>query len=220
MFFAEQKNILIRKTTTHSILLIVLLVDKNGQNSILLYSGTNFCVDREYVENFLKDSKKDDILLLQNETSALKYAFEIANNSDMQIAFNPSPYSDNLKKLPLHYVKWWFCNEVEANELFGSNDIDEIKNKFISQYPDSNLILTLGDQGSVFINQEHFIKQAAYMTNVVDTTAAGDTFTGYFLGAISQNKAIEDALKIASKAASITVSQKGAAPSIPYIKEI
>ncbi len=208
--------IMLDKSTGHAII----QVDKNGQNSILLYSGTNHLIDREYVKNFLRDSQEDDILLLQNETSALEYAFEIAKNNKIQIALNPSPYSENLKNLPLQYVNWWFCNEVEASELFGSSDIDVIKNKFISQYPNSNLILTLGEYGSIFINQNNFIRQIAYKTNVVDTTSAGDTFTGYFLGAISQNKTVKDAMEIASKAASITVSRNGAATSIPYITEI
>lgn len=208
--------IMLDKSTGHAII----QVDKNGQNSILLYSGTNHLIDREYVKNFLKYSQEDDILLLQNETSALEYAFEIAKNNKIQIALNPSPYSENLKNLPLQYVNWWFCNEVEASELFGSSDIDVIKNKFISQYPNSNLILTLGEYGSIFINQNNFIRQIAYKTKVVDTTSAGDTFTGYFLGAISQNKTVKDAMEIASKAASITVSRNGAATSIPYITEI
>lgn len=222
------KEVLIKDNvdTSHIIILdnstghAIIQVDKNGQNSILLYSGTNHLIDREYVKNFLKDSQEDDILLLQNETSALEYAFEIAKNNKIQIALNPSPYSENLKNLPLQYVNWWFCNEVEASELFGSNDVNIIKENFLLKYPESNLILTLGEQGSMFINKEQIIKQSVYKVDVVDTTAAGDTFTGYFLGAISQNKSVKDAMEIASKAASITVSRNGAATSIPYITEI
>lgn len=198
----------------------IIQVDNFGQNSILLYAGTNFCVDSEYIEQFLSTAQQDDILLLQNETSALEYAFEIAQSKKMQIAFNPSPYSAELKKLPLQYVKWWFCNEVEAKELFGSDDAKTIAKAFVKEFPNSNLILTLGEKGSVFINKDCFIKQSAYKTDVIDTTAAGDTFTGYFLSAVSQNQTIKDAMKIASKASSITVSRKGASPSIPYIDEL
>lgn len=198
----------------------IIQVDNNGENSILLYAGTNFCIDREFVECFLRDAHSGDVLLLQNETAAIGDAFDFAQKNKMQIAFNPSPYSEQLKELPLEYVKWWFCNEIEAKELFGTDDTKQIEQNFLSAYPESNLILTLGEQGSIFINKDIIIKQEAYKTNVVDTTAAGDTFTGYFLGAISQNKSIEDAMKIASKAASITVSRKGAAPSIPYIYEL
>ena len=206
----------LEKSTGHAII----QVDYSGQNSILLYSGTNFAVDREYVEQFLSDADEGDILLLQNETSALEDIFEIAKGKKLQIAFNPSPYSEKLKALPLHYVKWWFCNEVEANELFGTDDESKIANSFLSQFPNSNLVLTLGEQGSVFVNGSTTVKQAAYKVDAVDTTAAGDTFTGYFLSAVSQNKSIEDAMQIAAKASSITVSRKGASPSIPYFDEI
>lgn len=204
------------KPTGHAII----QVDYKGQNSILLYSGTNYCIDYDYVLDFLNNANEGDILLLQNEISALKDIFEIANEKKMQIAFNPSPCTPSLKDLPLQYVKWWFCNEVESKELFDSCDEKVIEQNFLSKYPNSNLILTLGEQGSVFINKDVVIKQAAYKTNVVDTTAAGDTFTGYFLSAISQNKTIEYAMDIASKAACVTVSRKGASPSIPYLNKL
>lgn len=198
----------------------IIQVDVDGQNSILLYSGANYCIDCDFIESFLKDAVEGDILLLQNEISCLLDAFKIAKIKKMLIAFNPSPYSDDLKNLPLEYVNWWFCNEIEAENLFGSDDINIIAKSFISKFSNSNLILTLGEHGSVFINKDKFIKQEAYKTNVIDTTAAGDTFTGYFLSAVSKNKTIEDAMKIASKASSITVSRKGASASIPFVDEL
>ena len=198
----------------------VIQVDNYGQNSILLFAGTNFAVDCKYVQEFLKDATEGDILLLQNETSSLDAAFYLANQKGMQIAFNPSPFSKEINDLPLEYVKWWFCNEVEAKALFGSDNIEQIAKSFTSKYPNSNLILTLGEQGSVFISKNLTFKQEAYRVDVVDTTAAGDTFTGYFLSAIAQSKSIEYAMQIAAKASAITVSRKAAAPSIPYFYEI
>ena len=120
----------------------------------------------------------------------------------------------------MQYVKWWFCNEIEAKELFFTDDAQQVAQNFVTNYPNSNLILTLGEKGSVFISKDVFIKQEAYKTKVVDTTAAGDTFTGYFLSAVSQKMSINDAMRLASKAASITVSRKGASPSIPYFNEL
>ncbi len=193
----------------------IIQLDKNGQNSILLYGGTNRLIDREYIEQFLFDAGENDILLLQNETSNLAVAFEIAVSKKMQIAFNPSPFDNSIQNLPLSQVKWWFCNEIEGEALFGENMIEN----FTQNYPDSNLILTLGDKGCVFKNCDITFKQPIYKTRVVDTTAAGDTFTGYFISAIAEGKGIDYALKLASKAASITVSRFGAAPSIPYINE-
>lgn len=198
----------------------IIQLDKNGQNSILLFGGTNQLIDSDYIEQFLFDAREDDILLLQNEISSLDAAFEIAHKKKMQIAFNPSPFDSSIQNLPLDYVKWWFCNEIEGEALFGSYDPQNIANSFIQKYPNSNLILTLGDKGSMFKNRDMFIKQPIYKTNVVDTTAAGDTFTGYFISSIAKGEDIDYALKIASRAASLAVSRQGAAPSIPSINEL
>ena len=198
----------------------IIQVDKSGQNCILLFAGTNHCIDRAYIEQFLADAEEDDMLLLQNEISSLDVAFEIAHQKNMQIAFNPSPFHADIKKLPLSYVKWWFCNEIEAAALFGSSDPKEIARTFVKQFPNSNLIMTLGEDGSVFINAEAYVEQPIYKVNAVDTTAAGDTFTGYFLAAVSRGKDVAVSLDIAAKAASITVSRQGASSSIPTYDEL
>ena len=198
----------------------IIQVDKSGQNSILLYGGTNIEIDREYIEQFLSDANENDILVLQNEISNLSVAFEIAIKHKMQIAFNPSPFDETIHDLPLQHVKWWFCNETEGEALFDSSNPEEIAESFIQKYPDSNLILTLGEKGCIFKNADTFIRQPIYETEVIDTTAAGDTFTGYFISAISHGESIDCALKLASKASSVTVSRKGAAVSIPYNNEI
>ena len=198
----------------------IIQVDKTGQNCILLYAGTNHALNREYIEEFLKDADENDMLILQNETNALDIIFEIATYKKMQIVFNPSPLGDNIKELPLENVKWWFCNEIEGEALFGNSNPREITKNFINKYPNSNLILTLGKRGSIFKNKDMELAQSIYETKAVDTTAAGDTFTGFFIAAVSNGKDIATALKLASKASAIGVSRKGAAESIPTIKEV
>lgn len=198
----------------------IIQVDKTGQNCILLYAGTNHCIDRTYIEKFLFDAQKDDILLLQNEISCLDVVFEIAHQKQMQIAFNPSPFHTDIKKLPLPYVKWWFCNEIESAALFGSGEPKEIANNFLKQFPDSSLILTMGKGGSVFVNADTYIEQPIYNVRTIDTTAAGDTFTGYFIAALTCGKDVAFALDIAAKAAAITVSRQGASASIPLLNEV
>lgn len=198
----------------------IIQVDPSGQNCILLFAGTNHAIDKEYIEKFLIDAEKDDILLLQNEINGLDIIFEIAHNKQMQIAFNPSPYHTDIKKLPLSYVKWWFCNEIEGAVLFGSGEPKEIASNFLAQFKDSNLILTMGKDGSAFINNDIYIEQPIYKVRAVDTTAAGDTFTGYFIAEIVKGNSIANALDIASKASAITVSREGAASSIPTANEV
>lgn len=198
----------------------IIQVDKAGQNCILLFAGANHEIDREYIESFLSDAESGDILLLQNEISALDVIFEVAHGKGVDIAFNPSPFSDSLLDLPLEYVKYWFCNEIEGASLFGEGTPSEIAEAFIKKYPDANLILTLGGEGSVFKNKDEYVEHPIYPVKVVDTTAAGDTFTGYFIASVAEGKAPGAALDISSVASSVTVSRMGAAVSIPYANEI
>lgn len=198
----------------------VIQVDKSGQNCILLYPGTNRCIDRRYIENFLSDAERDDILVVQNEISGLDIAFETAHRKNMGIAFNPSPFHSDIKKLPLSLVRWLFCNETEGEALFGSRDIREITERFITHIPDGDLILTLGKDGSVFKNREKFIAQPIFETKTVDTTAAGDTFLGYFLASVTKGESVERSMAVASKAASVAVSVKGASSSIPFLRDV
>ena len=198
----------------------IIQVDRHGQNSILLYPGTNHRIDRQYAEEFLVDAEAGDLLLLQNEISALGDIFAVAAEKRLPIAFNPSPFAESLRRLPLQLVQWWFCNELEGAALFGSADPKQMGEAFLRMYPDSHLILTLGADGSLFVSREQTFFQPAYPTQAVDTTAAGDTFTGYFLAAILQGKSCAYAMERAAKAASVTVSRKGASDSIPYAREL
>ena len=198
----------------------IIQVDPNGQNCILLFAGTNHRISKDYIDTFLADACAGDILVLQNEVNGLDMIFEAAYKKKMNIAFNPSPFREELKKLPLSYVKWWFCNEIEGEALFGSSDPMHIVETFAVQYPGSNLILTLGSNGSVFSDGNKVVRQPIFPTKAIDTTAAGDTFTGYFLASVTAGKTVEQALEAASRAASVTVSRKGASESIPYAREL
>lgn len=198
----------------------IIQVDKNGQNSILLFPGTNHCVDRDYAEQFLADAKPGDMLLLQNEVSGLPDIFETAHEKGMDIVFNPSPFHETLRELPLSYVKWWFCNEIEGEALLGADEPEEMVQAFARLYPGSHLILTLGGAGSLYCGGGKVIRQQARRVNAVDTTAAGDTFTGYFLAAVAAGKDAQAALELATAASAITVSRKGASQSIPGIAEV
>ena len=197
----------------------IIQVDTNGQNCILLYSGTNHMLDDEYIDGFLADAELGDILVLQNEVNHLCEIMLKAQEKGMQIAFNPSPYDASIKQLPLGSVTWWFCNEIEGAALFGGEKEDIISN-FLVKYPNSNLILTLGESGSVFANTKEIVEQGIYTVNVVDTTAAGDTFSGYFIAGIASGETVKDSMDMAAKAAAITVSRHGASESIPMLEEV
>ena len=88
------------------------------------------------------------------------------------------------------------------------------------KYPDKQIVMTVGENGSYYINGDTLIHQDAYKVEAIDTTAAGDTFTGFFLASYLKDKDIKKALDLAAKASSITVQGKGAAQSIPSIEQL
>jgi len=198
----------------------IIQVEDGGQNCILLYAGTNRMVEKEYTEAFLADAAPGDILLLQNESSCLREAMELGREKGMQIAWNPSPMDGPVPELPPEAVDWWFCNELEAAALFGSGTPEQMADRFARRHPGKHLILTLGGEGSLYARDGLRMRQESYPVKPVDTTAAGDTFTGFFLACIAAGKTVPEALDTASRAASVTVSRMGAAASIPCMAEV
>lgn len=208
------------KTTSGKTGHAIIQVNKNGQNCIILYKGANQTITPEYIEDFLSDAQSGDILLLQNETNCIKEAMLTAHNKGMQIAFNPSPFEKSILDLPIELVDWWFLNEIEGEEISDKKEPYEIAEELLNRYPDSNIILTLGKNGCIFKNKDITFHQPIIESCVADTTAAGDTFTGYFLAHTANGKDAKESIFIATKASSIAVSRKGAAPSIPTIDEV
>ena len=122
--------------------------------------------------------------------------------------------------MPLQQVTWLFCNEIEGEALFGGKTPEEIGENFLRKNPRGTLILTLGSKGSMLFAAGKRISQPIYKVETVDTTAAGDTFTGFFLAALARGKDEKYALELAAKAASVTVSRRGASASIPTLDEL
>ncbi len=198
----------------------IIQVDRSGQNCILLFAGTNHSITPQYVEHFLRDASAGDLLVLQNEVNGLDFIFASARARGMDIVFNPSPFNADLTKLPLDKVSLWFCNEIEGEALFGCTEPEGIAAAFLRRYPHSRLVLTLGEAGSLYADSAGILRQPAHPAAAVDTTAAGDTFTGYFLAAIATGLTPALALRRASRAAAVTVSRPGASVSIPWAWEL
>lgn len=200
----------------------IIQVDSKGQNSILLYGGTNRLLTQEYIQWVIGQFSSEDILLLQNEVNRLDEIIEEASQKGMRIALNPSPFDDAIKACDLGKVSLFLVNEIEGEQISGlpSREPEKILDWFGQQYPFAEVVLTLGAEGAWYSGNGKRCFQPAIKVNVVDTTAAGDTFTGYFLEGWSAGRRIEDTLSRAAKAASIAVSRKGAAPSIPTADEL
>lgn len=195
--------------------------DTSGQNCILLYGGTNQQNTKERVDEVLEHFEKGDYLVLQNEINEITYVMEKAHEKGMIIVINPSPMDEKIFTYPLQYVDYFLLNEVEAGDICQTKGTDEELLKAVAeQFPKSKVVLTLGSRGSVYKDGELEIHQPIYRVPVVDTTAAGDTFTGFFIGGIAMGEKPEEAMEHAAKAAAIAVSRPGAAPSIPWRSEL
>ena len=198
----------------------VIQVSSKGENSIFLYPGSNEKITKEYVDTVLDKFDAGDIILLQNEINNVDYIVEKAYQKGMCIVLNPSPFNEKIHAINFNMLSYIVINEVELSEISESTEPEEglvyLKNK----YPELKVILTLGKDGCVFVNANQELRQAAFKVDVVDTTAAGDTFLGYFVAELSKGTDYSQILKIASAASAITVSRKGAAPSIPNKSEV
>ncbi|MCI8836171.1 MAG: ribokinase [Ruminococcus sp.] len=195
-------------------------VDANGENAILLYGGSNQQQEKAQMDEVLDHFGRGDVILLQNEINEMPYLIDRAYEKGLTIFLNPSPMDEKLLRCDLEKISWFLLNEVEAEQLTGTKDEEEIRIELRKRYPGAKFVLTLGKEGACYFDAEESVFQESFPVKVVDTTAAGDTFTGYFIAELLKGGTKEEALRIASRAASIAVSRKGASTSIPYRKEL
>ncbi|QIB67987.1 ribokinase [Aminipila butyrica] len=195
-------------------------VDRSGQNCIILFGGANQQITPSFAQEVLGTFAAGDMLILQNEISSLKEIVDMAYDQGMQIVLNPSPMDEKIHQLDLSKITYFLMNEIEGEEITGSNQPEEILDIMIQRYPQSRVVLTLGDKGVRYAEGNKRISWGSYEVPVVDTTSAGDTFTGYFISALTANLQVEQALERASKAAALAVSSKGASISIPLPAQV
>lgn len=200
----------------------IIQIDSSGDNCILLYGGANRQITTSYVDEVLMQVAEGDVLVLQNEINHLPYIVQEAKKKGMKIVLNPSPMDEKIFEISLENVDVFILNEVEASQLVGENNLSgEILIKALQEkYQDAEVVLTLGDKGAMYSGKGMTCKQEAMKVKAVDTTAAGDTFTGYYLAGIVEGLTVQEAMKQASIAAAIAVGRKGASPSIPYKEEV
>lgn len=198
----------------------IIQVADDGQNSIILYPGSNRNIQTEDVDRVLENFGEGDILLLQNEINQMPYIMEKADRKGMKICLNPSPYDAYIEECPLENVHMFLMNEVEGFQMTGKKDEEEILETMGEKYPGAEVVLTLGEKGACYKNGRETFYTPAFKVKAIDTTAAGDTFTGFFIHAILEGQSGDQALQNAAAASAIAVSRKGASSSIPVWEEV
>ena len=198
----------------------IIQVSKQGDNSILVYPGTNNRVSKEHIDSVLENFSAGDIILLQNEINNLDYVVEKAYEKRMRIVLNPSPYNEMVGSIDFNKISYLVINEIEAKSITGCDDPDHIIEYFKNNYKNLCVMLTLGSKGCIYSDGKEKIYHPIFKVDAVDTTAAGDTFTGYFVAGLVEGRRVYDILRFASCASAIAVSKMGAAVSIPLASEV
>lgn len=199
----------------------VIQVTPEGQNSIIILAGSNGSITHEDVDHVLASFAEGDLVVLQNEISSVDYIIDRADELGMIVALNPSPFNEKIRSYDLSKVDYLLVNEVEAALLTGCSEPENMASVIHEKYPNASLVLTLGCAGSVFVGKNGQVwTSGIFSTTAVDTTAAGDTYTGFFLSEAVTTGNIEAALKTAAIASGISVSRPGASQSIPCIREV
>lgn len=198
----------------------IIQVDDKGQNCILLYGGANQIITKAHIDSVLENFSKGDFLILQNEINMLPYIVEEGHKRGLQIVLNPSPMDEKIFQLNLEYIDYFMLNEIEAADICGEEVNEDILIALGNKYPSAKIVLTLGEKGVRFKDGDRILEHGIFKVPVVDTTAAGDTFTGYFIGSLAQGYDVREALRLASQASAISVTRKGAESSIPTMEEV
>ena len=176
-----------------------------GENCILIYGGANQEITTEQIDHTLKAFSPGDWLVLQNEISNLPYLMQAAQKKGLSIFFNAAPYDVGILTYPMELVDVLCVNEVEACALAGTEtfEADAVLTLLHEKYPQTRLLLTAGSAGSYYLDAERRLFVPCEKVQAVDTTAAGDTYSGYFLAGLCSGSSVEDAMRLATKAAGI-----------------
>jgi ribokinase len=205
----------------------LIMVDEDGENLISVASNSNFNFKPNEIEEKKEVIKSADIILLQNEIPPItnEKIIDLAHELNKPVLLNPAPGPKNpsnselIKKInyltPNKNELELVSGEIITNDL----DIENIGTNLVKKGL-KTLIITLGSKGSMLIDSNQINHIPAYQVKAVDTVAAGDCFNGYLGAMIASRKNIIESIKIASAAAAISVTRRGAQPSIPKIHEV
>lgn len=204
---------------------IAVIVVVDGDNRIILDAGANANIQKQLIDDAFKQAKAGDFVVCQLEISQdiVEYAFIKAKEIGLTTVLNPAPAA-SVKKGIMENCDWFIPNQSETEFYTGIYPTDESSAKqcaeILAEKGVKNLLITMGVSGSVCVANGKYFHADSFKVEAIDTTAAGDTYVGAFITALSEKMQIQEAMTFASKASSITVTRKGAQQSIPYRNEV
>ena len=198
----------------------IIQVADSGQNCILLYGGTNQMLTEAYIDQTLEAFDSEGLVLLQNETNLVGEIIKKAAKKGLKVALNAAPYSEKVNSYPINLLDWLIVNEVEGAGIVGGEADANLLQRLAERYPKAGILLTLGSRGAQCVQNGHFASIGSCKVQAVDTTAAGDTFSGFFLYGVLEGLSLADTLSLATAASAMCVQRPGAADSIPTLAEL
>lgn len=205
-----------KKITGHA----VIQVNDKGQNCIITHGGANHDMDKQYIDVVIEMFKKGDLLIIQNEVNMVDYIIQKAEHRGLKVIYNPSPLTSVIDNVDFNHLEYLVINLNEGKAITKKTEPLEIIESLHSSYPKLKIILTASENGSYYKDEKESIFVPAHKVKAVDTTCAGDTYLGFFLGGIINKKGIKESMELATKAASIAIGRSGASRTIPTLDEL
>ena len=192
----------------------VIAVDSHGENMIVLFPGANDVIPQAILQEAMAEAETGDWLLIQNETNLQRTAATLGKKMGLKVAYAAAPFDADRVQAVLPHLDLLFMNAVEAQQL----------QRATGQTPDSlgvrDVIVTLGANGADWFGPEGKRHFDAIKVDPVDTTGAGDTFTGYVLAGLDRGQPMAQAIKLAMRAAALMVTRRGTADVIPDLRDL
>ncbi len=198
----------------------IIQVDRQGQNSIVLFAGANAQIDKGAIDAALSHFGRRDILLLQNEINDIPYIIAAAAKRELRICLNPAPCGPEVRDYPLELINWLVVNQTEAQSLVDAETPEQALAALAAAYPYAAIVLTLGAAGVQYRTHREEFHLLAPHIEAIDTTGAGDTFIGYFLQGLIADMTARESMTRAVQAAALSVTRPGAMDSIPAADEL
>ncbi len=198
----------------------LIFVDHTGENSIAVASGANARLTPQDVERAGEAIASADVLLVQLEVplSAVSRAIELATGAGVRVVLNPAP-AQQIPASLLSQVSIATPNEHEIKVVVGDGDRAHAVARML-EAGTQTVLVTLGSQGVLWAERERQEQVPAFRVQAVDTTAAGDAFSGALACALARRLAMAEAIRYANAAAAIAVTRMGAQPSLPTHAEV
>ena len=220
-FLEEQGlNARIKRSEKPTGIAFIILEEQSAENRILIVQGANTDLTKADIDRNIDLFTRGDIFLTQFENSMdiTEYSIKLAKEKGMLVVVNPAPVKEFNEKY-FQYIDYLVPNEHELETLSKSKDVLEGAKNLLDKGA-KNVIVTLGEKGSLLVNKEGSVSIKPHKVNAVDTTAAGDSYLGALVTKLSEGKDIKEAMEFASLCSSKTVTKKGAIVSLPHLKDI